>query len=301
MEATTGMAVCGAFDRMKTISNLWRSPRRDGRVDLGPPTLAQPVSQACTQAQMDEPLYADWCARIHEVPRYHRKQWEFCYILQALAYHGMIAAGRRGLGFGVGEEPLPPLFAAHGVAVVATDLEPVQAMERGWVATDQHAHSKEMLNRRNICEAAAFDRLVDFRHTDMNNIDSDLRGFDFCWSSCALEHLGSIDHGLRFIQNSLECLRPGGIAVHTTEYNCFSDSLTLDNDSTVLFRRRDFIGLAKTLGEAGHKITFNFDLGEQPMDVHIDVPPYAPDNHLKLALAGFITTSFGIIVVKGDN
>lgn len=247
---------------------------------------------------MVEPTYAYWCERIHEVPRFHRKQWEFCYILQALAHYGAMRPGARGLGFGVGEEPLPAVLAAHGVAVVATDLEPIRARELGWVDTEQHAHSKEMLNSRNICEPVVFNQLVEFQHADMNRIDCDLRDFDLCWSSCALEHLGSIEQGLRFIQKSLDCLKPGGIAVHTTEYNCYSDTVTLDNDSTVLFRRSDFMALAERLGDAGHKLAFNFDLGDKPLDVHIDLPPYAPDNHLKLALAGYVTTSFGIIVRK---
>lgn len=284
---------------MNEPSSFQRARRANDFIVEGAPSLIHPVSQACTQAQMREPTYSYWCERIFETPRFHRKQWEFCYILQALAHYGVMQPGSRGLGFGVGEEPLPALFAAHGVAVVATDLEPVQALERGWVATDQHAHSKEMLNNRNICEPAAFNRLVDFRHTDMNDIDPDLRDFDFCWSSCALEHLGSIAHGLRFILNSIDCLKPGGIAVHTTEFNCYSDVETHDNDSTVLFRRRDFMALADSLRDAGHSVVFNFDLGSQPLDVYIDIPPYSPDNHLKLALAGYVTTSFGIIVRKG--
>ncbi len=103
------------------------------------PTLRGPRSQACTQAQMDEPAYLYWCAAIGEVPRYHRKQWEFCYILQALVRCGKLAPDMRGLGFGVGEEPLAALMAQRGVRVLATDLDHAAAAELGWVATDQHA------------------------------------------------------------------------------------------------------------------------------------------------------------------
>ena len=286
---------------MNVVSTLKRRWRPRDHVRTSQPTLTHPMSQACTQAQMAEPAYAYWCARMHEQPKHHRKQWEFCFILQALARQGALAPGLRGLGFGVGEEPLPAVFAAHGIAIVATDLETAQAHEKGWVATDQHAHNKEMLNARGICGPDAFDRLVSFRHADMNAIEPDLRDFDFCWSSCALEHLGSIADGLRFIQNSLDCLKPGGVAIHTTEFNCGAGQDTLDNDSTVLFRRSDFMALAQSLAEAGHELALNFDLGDQPLDAHIDVPPYSHDNHLKLALAGFVTTSFGIIVRKGGG
>lgn len=300
METATWMAICGATSRMNLIANFLRG-RQSGAVavDDMPPSLIHPVSQACTQAQMEDPAYAYWCAQIGEVPRMHRKQWEFCYILQALARYGAMAPEMRGLGFGVGEEPLTALFAARGMHITATDLEPVQAQEQGWVATDQHAHSKDALNQRGLCDPEIFNRQVEFRHSDMNAIDRDLRNFDFCWSACALEHLGSIRKGLEFIVNSIDCLKPGGIAVHTTEFNCSSNDSTLDKASTVLFRQRDFIALGEKLKAAGHDVAFNFDIGDQPLDQHIDMPPYSADNHLKLQIQEWVTTSFGIIVRKG--
>ena len=57
-----------------------------------------------------------------------------------------------------------------------------------------------------------------FRAVDMNDIPPDLRGFDFTWSSCALEHLGTLRAGADFVVEQMTCLRPGGVAVHTTEY-----------------------------------------------------------------------------------
>lgn len=270
-------------------------------IATGEASFVQPVSQACTYKQMQDPLYAQWCDALHESPSTHRKQWEFCYILQALQTAGMLEAGRRALGFGVGDEPLTAAFAARGIAVMATDLDVEHAAQRGWIETEQHARSKEMLNGRDLCPPEQFDRLVNFRSMDMNRIDPDLKGFDFCWSACALEHLGSIEHGLRFIEASLACLQPGGVAVHTTEFNCQSDHRTLDNASTVLFRKRDLIALARRLRRRGHEIVLNFDTGDQPLDLHIDVPPYAQDNHLKLQIAQWVTTSFGVIVRKASN
>ena len=264
------------------------------------PTLLAPVSQACTQAQFDEPSYEYWCQAIREVPRYHRKQWEFCFILQALAVNDMLRPGARGLGFGVGREPLPALMASRGISVLATDLETSSAVEAGWVSTLQHAPTREALNDRGICSPDEFSQLVDTRFMNMTAIDPNLDNFDFCWSACALEHLGSIERGLTFIEQALSCLRPGGIAVHTTEYNCSSDEDTLDNSSTVLFRRRDIMGLAERLQGLGHSLVLNFTLGDGPVDRHVDVPPYSSDHHLKLLVGGFATTSFGLIIRRAD-
>jgi len=269
----------------------------EGYETLAEPTLASVTSQLCTQAQFDEPDYAYWCAQIREAPRFHRKQWEFCFILSALEQSGRLRHGRRGLGFGVGQEPLVAVMASMGIHVLATDLAEEQAEAQGWT-NGQHAAAQDELNARGICPSYLFEERVRHRVVDMNDIPPDLTGFDFTWSACALEHLGSIPLGLRFIRNSLRCLKPGGVAVHTTEYNLHSDTETLEEGGTVLFRRQDILRLAGELRAEGHHITLNLNPGHGPLDQHVDVAPYSVDKHLKLALAGFVTTSIGLVVTK---
>ncbi len=265
-----------------------------------PPSLHRPVSQVCTQAQFEEPAYGFWCRKIREVPRLHRKQWEFCYILQALATTGALAPGNRGVGYGVGQEPLPAVLASYGCEVLATDLDVRTAETMGWTATQEHASEKGALNSRDICDPEQFDQLVDFRVVDMNMIPSDIRDFDFTWSACALEHLGSLDHGRRFVENTLKTLRPGGVAIHTTELNCSSDSETISEGLTVLFRSRDIIELCQLLETQGHEMTLNLHRGNLPVDHYVDVPPYNAEKHLKLLLEGFVTTSVGLIIRKAS-
>jgi SAM-dependent methyltransferase len=124
-----------------------------------------------------------------------------------------------------------------------------------------------------LCPPELFDEKVDFRVVDMNAIPEDLGQFDFVWSACAFEHLGSLQHGYDFIQNAARLLAPGGIGVHTTEMNCSSNGETLDRGSTVLFRRRDFERMAQALGGQGFQVELNFDLGNEPLDQYIDLPP----------------------------
>ncbi len=276
--------------------------RADRMISDDAATLADPVSQACTAAQFDEPAYARWCKEIRERPTMHRKQWEFIYILQSLHRYGMLRPGARGIGFGIGTEPLPAVMASHGCSVLATDLAMDDPRARGWSETTQHASSIEALRTPQICANDIFDRQVDFRAVDMNAIDKDLLGFDFTWSSCALEHLGSIDAGLAFIRNSVNCLTYGGLAVHTTEFNLSSNEDTIDNEGTVLFRKRDMERVAVDLISRGHFVAqFKYDLGNTLIDGHIDVPPYSNSGHLKLMLGEFVSTSFGIIVRRGDR
>lgn len=265
------------------------------------PSLARPVSQACTQSQFHEADYTAWCAAIGEAPRLHRKQWEYCYILQALSQAGLLEAGTRGLGFGVGREPLSAYFASRGSSVVATDLPPDLGAAHGWIETNQHADQLTTLNERGLCPAETFVANVEFRPLDMNAIPGDLREFDFCWSACALEHLGDLDRGMAFIEKSLDTLRPGGVAVHTTELNCSSDFWTLRDGATVLFRKRDIRRLAARLRSLGHHIILNFDTGTGIADRHIDHPPFADAPHLKLQLGRYVTTSFGMIIRRADH
>ncbi len=264
-----------------------------------PPVLAHPVSQMCTATQFDEPVYAEWCAAMKTPKHLHRKQWEFVFILQSLRYHGALREGARGLGFGVGKEPLPAVFASLGCGIVATDLAADDRRARAWHCSGQHVSELTSLRHPSICPDAILQERVRFREVDMTRIDSDLRDFDFCWSSCAYEHLGSIAAGLDFVESSLECLKPGGLAVHTTELNLTSNTRTMDRTSTVLFRRRDFEDLALRLSKRGHEVQkFKFDPGDQPLDRHVDVAPFADNDHLKLALQNYVSTSFGIIVRK---
>jgi len=267
------------------------------------PSLAEPGSQLCTQSQFDESLYARWCSLLKEEPCAHRKQWEFVYILQVLWTRGLLAPGMRGLGFGCGNEPLAAAMAAYGCEVVATDLDPDDLRSKDWRDTDQHAAGKvEAMNTRGICPPGLFMQRVRYRNVDMNQIPEDLRGFDFVWSSCALEHIGSIRNGLDFIRNGMDCLKPGGWAIHTTEFNLTSNQHTLESPGLSLFRLFDLETVAAELRQEGHEVVpFNFNPGDTLPDHHVDLPPFdnTPESvHLRLRIADHTITSVGLVIRK---
>jgi len=135
----------------------------------------------------------------------------------------------------------------------------------------------------------------------MNAIADDLVDFDFVWSSCAFEHLGSLEAGLRFVKRTMDCLRPGGVAVHTTEFNLSSNTDTLEAGGTVLYRRCDIEALAAQLAAAGHELELDFDPGNGPADHHVDLPPYQAELHLKLQIGSYVSTSFGLIIGKSAH
>lgn len=265
-------------------------------------TLMKPVSMMCCAAHFDEPCYSVWRARMNMPTQKHRKYWEYAYVAQVLQQEGMLQAGKRGLGFAVGKEPLPAAFAKLGCEILMTDFPPA-----GWkklAATNAVKHER-----------------VSFRKVDMRDIPKDLHGkWDFIWSCCAFEHLGDLGAGMKFVMESMQCLKPGGIAVHTTEYNISSNDRTNDNCGSVLYRRRDMEALEKRLRHAGYSMApLNWFSGDEAADWDIghlnEENGYIkrlviPVGHQKLrvrmsathrriaAPVGFIGTSIGLYVKK---
>lgn len=263
-------------------------------------------SSLCTEASLHSADFLNWAERLRPawdhsgsgVPVYdHRKLWEWLFIVQALYERGKLASGMRGLGFGVGQDPLVALFASMGCEVVATDLDLETATEAGWVQSSQFSTEPGQLNQYGLCDPDVFAKRVTLRTVDMNDIPPDLTGFDFTWSACAFEHLGSIGAGVDFVKNQMRCLEPGGTAVHTTEYNVSSNRSTVETGPTVVFRERDIRSLLAALSSSGHTSELDLDPGSSEMDAHVDVEPYT-QVHLKIMIGDYVATSLGLIVEK---
>jgi SAM-dependent methyltransferase len=270
-------------------------------------------SKLATQADIESDWFAFWSGEMKLPLLYHRKIWEFAYLLQAVYEHGQLRQGARGIGFGCGTEPMASYFAAYGMTVTMTDLAPDDARAGDWAVNNEHAASLDAAHHANLVDRATFLAHVSHAHVDMNAIPADLVDFDLCWSVCALEHLGSLDKGLAFVENAMACLKPGGLAVHTTEFNLNPDGPTIDNWLTVLFQQKHIEGLVERLRAQGHQVApLNFDPGDQPLDRFIDLPPWhdatlghvvaglGQPQHLKLAIDGFACTCIGLIITKAD-
>jgi 2-polyprenyl-3-methyl-5-hydroxy-6-metoxy-1,4-benzoquinol methylase len=255
---------------------------------------------------MEGDAYKFICNEIlKETPSFHRKQWEFVYILDMLNLHNKLKPGNVGLGFGCGKERLVPAMAAMGVDLTVTDLSFDEAKIKGWTATNQHSGGLEDFIEYcpTICTEDQLMGLT-YRTVDMNNISLDLMqmGFDFVWSSCSLEHLGTLDKAKQFIYSTMHCLKPGGILVHTTEFNLSSNTETMESGATVLFRERDIFEVAYEVNKLdGFMCSINLDPGNKELDYYIDLPPYLGNEqrrHLKLLIDKYNCTSIGICIKR---
>ena len=276
-----------------------RGPRRDDSRGL--------ISQLCRYDTLDSATFRHWAEALGEPWRPHRKLWELAFICQALEERDMLRAGRRGLGFAVGAEKLPALFAARGCEITATDLPADDDRRNPWAESGQWVGECDALNAAGLCEPADFRRRVSFRPVDMNHVPADLTGYDFTWSTCSFEHCGSLQLGLDFLERQMDCLLPGGVAVHTTEFNLSSNDATLADGPCVIYRLRDVEAVCGRLVAQGHHVEpLDVDPGSHGLDRFVDQPPYADWHttpalkvkHLRLNLAGHASTSIALVIRK---
>jgi hypothetical protein len=261
---------------------------------VGKPNLKNVVCQPCTQSQFTEPEYVRFAGEIRQAPVLHRKQWEYVYMLRVLEQFDLLRSGVSAIGFGCGKEPLAAVMAKHGMTVMVTDIPPFKDGDSYWGST------KAMdLFYGGICSEEQFVKQVGFRNVDMNAIPDDLGRYDVVYSCCALEHLGSLKHGMDFILNSAKCLKPGGLAIHTTELNVSDDVETLESPGLSLYRRKDLLDLQNSLaGISCSMLPLNFYVGDLPADKYVDLPPYKQNPHLKLKIDSFTITSYGVVLRK---
>lgn len=284
--------VQGRMDAMREEyeTHAWWTAPADASVSPDAPFMQY---STCCASDLMHPRYREICRMLNETPRWHRKQWEWVFIAHHLLSSGIVRSGKTGVVFGVGREMLPALFAKFGATIIATDA-PEDLV--GWSETNQHSSHRDNLRAPSIVADAEFDRLVTYRPADMNAIPDDLRDYDFTWSSCCFEHLGSLQAGMDFVVDSVSRLRPGGVAVHTTEYNVCSEDDTLVDGPTVIYRRSDFESVIERLRSMGFDVQpFTVSPNMHIADSHVDLPPYALP-HLKMRLASYVTTSAGIVV-----
>jgi hypothetical protein len=248
-----------------------------------------------------------------------RKVWEWTFTVQALWNLGILRQDNPalGIGFGCGTEPLISLLANFNVELLATDLTGESEVAKSWAESGQNTGNLENLFMPRLVDRSDFSARVRYRDMDMTDIPlGELEGrYDFAWSSCALEHLGSKKNGLDFIINSTRCLKPGGIGIHTTEFDHTGKS-QIDNWPTVLFTQEDILNLQRQLDSEGMELLEpSFQQSGHFIDGYIDIPPYPHNKNfdssffqadgaphpssmpqLNLSIDGFKATSYALIV-----
>lgn len=261
------------------------------------------ISKVCSEDDFDTEWYKRISNELHSTTeRKLRKDWEWVYIIYVLEQFGFLKQGKRGLGFAVGCEPLPSYFAGKGVDILATDLAITNSEAKGWQETNQNAGGDiERLYFDFLCNREQFYNKVNYRDVDMNDIPTDIGVYDFCWSSCAIEHVGSLEQSKRFLRNMIKCLKPGGIAIHTTEFNLTSNDSTVEYGDFVIYRKKDLEELKLWMEQQGHKMEISFLRNHSEGNDFVDIPPFSGEGkpyHINKTADGYAETSYAIVIHK---
>jgi hypothetical protein len=196
-----------------------------------------------TRRDFDSVWMQHWRSIINLRPdRFHRKDWENAAVIETIQSSGCYGHGKRGIGFGVGDEILSELFVTDGCQITATDL-----LGDDWGTT--HNGMNRLRGKQNI----------DVRIVDMNWLRGESHrqaveseAYDFSWSVCSADHCGSVWLTKRFLLNQMNVLRPGGIAVHTAEYS--TDGRMPRQGGTSFMTAHDVMDLQSLAYRAGYEM-----------------------------------------------
>jgi len=240
-------------------------------------------SNLCNWVDFLEPEFKELMLELGKDPnKIHRKHWEYYYIVSNLRKHMELKPGLKGLVFGAGKEILPSYFASLGIQITATD----KTDGTGWDHNGQHSKNKEDLYFPEVIHQNIFSAMVQFESCDMNDIPEKYYDqFDFVWSTCSLEHIGGLKQGLTFIDNSIKCLKPGGVAIHTTEFNLSSNDNTINAIDVCFYRKKDLEYLEN---KYEFKFNYNFDFSDNRED----------NRYIVVDMLGYLFTSIGLTLVK---
>lgn len=203
-------------DRVDTIPQL---------VSMREPTLAAPVSQPATEGQIREWGFREWTAHLPEDTPLAR--WERVFVMRVLERYDVLRSGARGLALGALGDPLADLLSAAGCRLTLTTTSPI--------------------------DAPALPPGADALTVDPRAIEG-LAGFDFCYAKSACVP-ADVDRqeALRFIEDLLRTLRPGGLCIAILPFDAAPRDITDPPEGTML-RRTDIERIGLMLLSRGHQV-----------------------------------------------
>lgn len=188
------------------------------------------LSKICDAADWFDTEFA-WIIKneLREPARFHRKQWEFAQIFLTLRKLGFLSPDKNGLSLGGGNERVLYSIANHIKKLIVTDL---YENNTTWDCARTNDPNEFIRNSKpfEIDESK-----IDALHMDMRYLDFKDNSFDFCYSSCAVEHIGHYSDFLQHLNEVYRVLKPDGIYVFTTELQ-FGD-MTIKDPNNYVFSK----------------------------------------------------------------
>ncbi|GMR25066.1 MAG: hypothetical protein BMS9Abin39_0342 [Ignavibacteria bacterium] len=178
------------------------------------------LSKICDAADwFDTELNSIILNELKEPPRFHRKQWEFAMIFLALKKLGCLNDNMTGLSLGGGNERVLYSIAQHINKLTVTDL---YDEETTWDCAktndpDEYIKASKPFD--------VDDSKIKALRMDMRYLHFEDNTFDFCYSSCAFEHIGTFDDFVQHLDEVYRVLKENGVYVFTTELQIGSNTI----------------------------------------------------------------------------
>lgn len=153
---------------------------------------------------------------VNQNATFRRKQWECATIFLNLLNYGMLEGDKVGAAFGAGREKLLFRISPLTAKFYATD---VYSMYTVW----RTANIEKFKGPDEFVKAASPPN-TDTENMEVHDMDMrDLSFFadnslDFCYSSCAFEHIGDREDFISHLKEVSRVLKPNGIYSMTTEF-----------------------------------------------------------------------------------
>lgn len=183
-------------------------------------TLGHPVSQCATEAQVRDGSVASTLATIGLPAGSAMERWRLAYLVRTLQAYGMLQPGASGLGFEPGATAFGNALRRCGPDItMATTAEDAE----GAIRIDPAAIPPQLVN------------------------------FDFVWSNGVGAQLGSSRAMSNFVEQSVGCLRPGGLGIHLLPFDPNADRFAWPGGTGPFTRNRvEQLALAMIL--RGHEM-----------------------------------------------
>lgn len=148
-------------------------------------------------------------------PSFHRKQWEFVTLFINLHKCGKLNGETIGASFGAGKEPLIFNVLPYSKTFTATDL---YSLNTGW----QTAKLKKSQSPKDFvidaCPESISTENLSVKEMDMRKLEFADESLDYCYSSCAFEHIGHEKDFIKHLTEVKRVLKEDGVYVMTTEH-----------------------------------------------------------------------------------
>jgi SAM-dependent methyltransferase len=166
--------------------------------------------------------------KLHQKGFIHRKDWEWSLGIIAMRRFGKLNRNSIAIGIGSGIEPIPFYLANKIQHVYATDL---YDKEKKW---KRAAPSDFPENPKKYAPFPYKEDALTVLRMDGTKLEFPSESFDIAFSFSSIEHFDGKNHAgaLRCLREIERVLKPGGLAVITTEY------IINDKEHPEFFNRR---------------------------------------------------------------